>query len=476
MQSWVNLFELAKRKVLKVKDFFNQPVPDSMLNFYNASKGNSIVLLLRRTLVRPYRYSSFLVETRHALSLQIIDYSILNRNRETIHDICKMRIITRTVLILSVVSLFADIASEMIYPVVPMYLKEVGFSVLLIGILEGIAEFTSGICKGYFGKLSDEKGVRLPFVKAGYIFSNISKPMMGMFAYPLWIFFTRTLDRFGKGLRTAARDAILSQQSTKETKARVFGFHRAMDTVGAAIGPCVALLFLYYYPKEYVSLFYFAFIPGIIAILLIFLLKEKREPSSTLGTGNFLSFFKYWNIASREYKKLMIGLLLFALFNSSDIFLLLITKEVTGSDQLTIIAYIFYNLVYAAASYPLGSLGDKFGIKKVYLLGLLMFAIVYAGFAFNPSTTVIFILFFIYGLFAAATEGITKAWITNIAHYANTATAIGFYTSCQSICSLLASIIAGFIWASFGSSFTFGITAFIAFSVIIYFLLSFRKN
>jgi MFS family permease len=387
-----------------------------------------------------------------------------------------MRFINRTVIILSVVSLFADIASEMIYPVVPVYLKEIGFSVLLIGILEGVAEFTSGISKGYFGKLSDEKGVRLPFIKAGYFFSAISKPMMAMFVYPLWIFFARTLDRFGKGLRTAARDAMLSQQATKETKATVFGFHRAMDTVGAAIGPIIALVFLYFFPKNYSSLFYFAFIPGIIAVLLIFLLREKREPASTLEKGNFFSFFKYWNVASSEYKKLIIGLLLFALFNSSDVFLLLITKEVTGSDTVTIAAYIFYNLIYAAASFPLGKLADKFGIKNIFIVGLLMFAIVYGGFAFHPSVIVIFILFFIYGVYAAATEGIVKAWITNIAHDTNTATAVGFYTSCQSICSLLASIIAGAVWSYFGSSFTFGTTAFIAFFVIIYFLLSFRKN
>jgi len=387
-----------------------------------------------------------------------------------------MRFINRTVIILSVVSLFADIASEMIYPVVPVYLKEIGFSVLLIGLLEGVAEFTSGISKGYFGKLSDEKGTRLPFIKAGYFFSSISKPMMAMLTYPLWIFFARTIDRFGKGVRTAARDALLSQQATKETKARVFGFHRAMDTVGAAIGPIIALLFLYFFPKNYSTLFYLAFIPGIVSVLLIFLLKEKKEPVSTLSKGHFFSFFKYWKVASVEYKKLVIGLLLFALFNSSDVFLLLITKEVTGSDTTTIAAYIFYNLVYAASSFPLGTFADKFGIKNIFILGLLMFAIVYGGFAFHPSVVVIFILFFTYGIYAAATEGIVKAWITNIAHDANTATAVGFYTSCQSICSLLASIIAGAIWASFGSSFTFGITAFIAFSVIIYFLLSFRKN
>src|SRR6478609_11626446 len=187
-----------------------------------------------------------------------------------------MRLISRTVVILSVVSLFADIASEMLYPIVPVYLKEIGFSVLLIGVLEGVANFTSGLSKGYFGKLSDEKGLRLPFVKLGYFFSAISKPMMAAFVYPLWIFFARTVDRMGKGLRTAARDALLSQNATKETKARVFGFHRAMDTLGAAIGPTIALLFLIFYPHQYKAIFLLAFIPGIISVGLIFLLKEKK--------------------------------------------------------------------------------------------------------------------------------------------------------------------------------------------------------
>ncbi len=134
-----------------------------------------------------------------------------------------MRIISKTVLILSVISLLADVASEMLYPVIPVYLKEIGFSVFLIGLLEGFVNFIAGISKGYFGKLSDEKGLRLPFVKLGYILSTLSKPLMTTFAYPLWIFFVRTLDRLGKGVRTAARDALLSQEATNATKARVFG-------------------------------------------------------------------------------------------------------------------------------------------------------------------------------------------------------------------------------------------------------------
>ncbi|HET6723200.1 MAG TPA: MFS transporter, partial [Chitinophagaceae bacterium] len=248
-----------------------------------------------------------------------------------------MRIITRTVLILSFVSLFADVASEMLYPIIPVYLKEIGFSVLWIGILEGFVNFAAGISKGYFGKLSDEKGTRLPFVKLGYFLSAISKPLIGFFTAALWIFFVRTLDRLGKGVRVAAKDALISQEATKETKARVFGFNRSLDTAGATIGPAIALVFLLYYPGEYKTLFYIAFIPGIISVLFLFLLKEKKQPVSTLEKGNFFSFFKYWKIATPEYKKLVTGLLLFALFNSSDVFLLLKTKEVIGDDTIKIL-------------------------------------------------------------------------------------------------------------------------------------------
>src|SRR5262245_51148602 len=307
-----------------------------------------------------------------------------------------MRVITRTVLILSFVSLFADIASELLYPVIPVYLREIGFSVFWIGLLEGVANFTAGISKGYFGKLSDERGFRLPFVKLGYALSAISKPMMAMFVYPLWIFFARTIDRLGKGVRTAARDALLSQESTRETKGRVFGFHRGMDTVGATVGPALALLFLHFYPGQYKTIFYLAFIPGVISILLIYLLKEKKQSVSTLGRGNFLSFFRYYGIATPAYRRLVIGLLLFALFNSSDMFLLLKVKEVTHDDSTTIAAYVFYNLVFALASYPLGAIADRLGFKVVFVSGLVLFALVYAGFSLSPPTVVIFLLFLVY--------------------------------------------------------------------------------
>ena len=187
----------------------------------------------------------------------------------------KTKIITRTIWILSLVSLFTDVASEMLYPVMPVFLRTIGFSFVLIGVLEGFAEAVAGLSKAYFGKRSDITGKRLPFVQFGYALSAISKPMMAAFIYPLWIFFARTIDRLGKGLRTGARDAMLSDECTTENKGKVFGFHRSMDTMGAVLGPAIALLYLYYNPANYKTLFIIAFFPGMIAILFTLFIKEK---------------------------------------------------------------------------------------------------------------------------------------------------------------------------------------------------------
>lgn len=384
-----------------------------------------------------------------------------------------MKIITRTIWILSLVSLFTDVASEMLYPVMPLYLKSIGFSVVLIGILEGFAEATAGISKGYFGNLSDNIGKRLPFVRWGYFLSALSKPMMAIFTFPLWIFSARTLDRLGKGVRTGARDAMLSDEATPQTKGTVFGFHRSMDTLGAVIGPLSALLFLYYYPAQYKTLFYLAFLPGIIAIVFTFLLKEKKvTPHGKPVKTYFFDFLKYWKQSPIVYRKLVAGLLVFALFNSSDVFLLLKIKEAGYSDTITIGVYIFYNLIYAVFAYPLGILADRVGLKKILVSGLGVFAMVYTGMALNLNLYIFFALFFLYGIYAASTEGIAKAWITNITDRKDTATAIGTFTSFQSICAMLASTITGLLWFHFGSAMAFATTAIITVAVIIYFLLS----
>jgi MFS family permease len=362
-------------------------------------------------------------------------------------------------------------ASEMLYPIMPIYLKTIGFSVVLIGILEGVAEATAGLSKGYFGKLSDTSGRRVPFVQIGYAFSAVSKPMMAAFTFPLWIFLARTIDRFGKGIRTGARDAILSDEATSATKGKVFGFHRSMDTLGAVIGPGLALLYLYFFPQHYKTLFFIAFIPGLMAVLSSSYLKEKKvnrnQPRAKIG---WFSFLKYWKQSPGAYRKVVSGLLVFTLFNSSDVFLLLQVKQSGLDDTMVIGVYIFYNLVYALFAFPIGILADYVGLKTIFVTGLLLFAAVYFGMAVNTNLYLFFVLFFLYGMYASATEGISKAWISNITSKKDTATAIGTFSGLQSICTMLASTLTGIIWFKFGATTAFALTATVTLFVAAYFL------
>jgi len=369
------------------------------------------------------------------------------------------------------VSLLTDTASEMLYPIMPIYLKTIGFSIVLIGVLEGFAEATAGLSKGYFGKLSDVSKKRVPFVQLGYAFSAISKPMMAIFIFPIWIFFARTIDRFGKGIRTGARDAILSDEATPKTKGKVFGFHRSMDTFGAVLGPAFALLYLYFYPEDYKTLFFIAFIPGIFAVLATFYLKEKRVlKEKTKVSTPFFSFLKYWKMSPPAYRKLVIGLLVFTLFNSSDVFLILKAKQAGIDDTLVIGIYIFYNLVYALFAFPVGILADKAGLKTIFIIGLALFAAVYFGMAENTNLYFFFGLFFLYGIYASATEGISKAWISNITDKKDTATAIGTFSGLQSICTMLSSSLTGLIWFNFGATAAFLTTATATLFIMVYFL------
>lgn len=382
-----------------------------------------------------------------------------------------MKYITRTVWVLSIISLLTDTASEMLYPIMPIYLKSIGFSVVLIGMLEGVAEATAGLSKGYFGKLSDATQRRAPFVQVGYALSAISKPMMAVFVFPLWIFLARTIDRFGKGIRTGARDALLSDEATPQTKGKVFGFHRSMDTFGAVLGPSLALAYLYFYPEDYKNLFYIAFVPGLLAILASGFLKDQKETLSKPSMATpFFSFLHYWKESPAEYRKIVAGLLVFTLVNSFDIFLLLRVKEAGLNDTQVIGLYIFYNLIFALFAFPVGILADKVGLKKILLFGLAIFAVVYIGMTQATHLIGFAGLFCLYGIYASATEGVSKAWLSNITERKDTATAIGTYTGLQSICTLLASSLTGLIWFQFGATTAFLTTAIGTLLVIAYFL------
>lgn len=367
------------------------------------------------------------------------------------------------------VSLFTDMASEMLYPVMPLYLEYIGFSALGIGILEGVAQATAGLSKGYFGKWSDQAMRRVPFVQLGYLLSAVSKPLMAVWTAPLWVLFARTVDRLGKGIRTGARDAMLAATATADTRARVFGFHRGMDTLGAAIGPALALLFLWKYPSSYRTLFYLAFLPGLLAVLTTLWLGEPTTETEKRTRPGWTAFISYVPQSSPAYRRLLWGLLAFALLNSSDLFLLLLIKQRGWSDTAMIGLYIFYNLIYALAAYPAGSLADRWGVKRVFMLGLLLFSLVYGGMAVAGTIWHFGVLLLFYGFYAAATEGVAKAWISQIVPKKDTATAIGTYEGLRSVATLLASSLAGLVWVSLGPDLLFIAAAALTVLIIFYF-------
>jgi MFS family permease len=380
------------------------------------------------------------------------------------------KVFTRQIILLSLISFFTDVASEMLYPIIPIYLKSVGFSVLFIGILEGIAESIASLSKGYFGNLSDKIGKRLPFVRWGYTLSSIAKPMMGLLPYPITIFFARTLDRFGKGIRTSARDALLSDESTPENKGKVFGFHRAADTAGAVVGPIITLLILNTISIGYKILFILSAIPGVVVILLCFVLKEKKRGlQKSPEKSNFFVFITYLKKSPANYRLVVIPLLIFSLINSSDFFLLLKVKEYGYSDSKVILFYILFNFSYALFSFPSGRIADKIGLKKVITFGLLIFSLVYVLINLSGSFAWLIFVFLLYGLFSSSTEGMIKALITNIVPSSETATALGTYNSLSSIGVLLSSSIAGLLWNFFGSTVALGFSGLVSFIIFFYF-------
>jgi MFS family permease len=240
--------------------------------------------------------------------------------------------------------------------------------------------------------------------------------------------------------------------------------------MGAVLGPLVALGFLAVFPGEYRWLFLFALLPGVAAIFLTKILREKPAPVVKRDRIHFFHGFRYWNVAPGLYKRLVAGLLLFALVNSSDLLLLLRVKEAGYSDTEVIVMYIFYNLAYALMAWPLGQWADRIGLSRVFAMGIACFAVTYACFAFVQERFMYFTCFLLYAFFASCTEGVAKAWIGSIVPKEETASAIGSYAGFQSIAALLASSIAGLIWYHAGPGWAFGIPAFTAFLLSIYFL------
>ena len=370
--------------------------------------------------------------------------------------------IPKQVLLLGLVSLFTDIASEMLYPITPIFLTAVlGSSMAVVGVIEGIAEVTAGLLKGYFGNYSDRVGKRSIFVVLGYGISALVKPLPGIFQNVPTVLFSRVTDRVGKGIRTAPRDALLASYSDGNSGA-IFGFHRGMDTLGAAIGPVVALILLYFFPNNYQLIFLVAFVPSAIAVGFTLLIKDKQSFVKEKAKRNYLHF---WKESPKEYKIILVLITMFSLVNSSDVFLILKSKDVSHSSSLAIFGYVFYNIIYAIASYPLGGLSDKYGKRNIFSLGLIIFSLVYLGFAFIDNIDFIWILFALYGIYAASTEGVSKAWVSELIPNEQRGSAIGLLTMLSSFSIMLGSFLTGVLWDMFGSSVPFVISA--IFSLIV---------
>ena len=384
----------------------------------------------------------------------------------------KSSVVSKTIFLLGLISLFTDMASEMIYPILPLYMEQVGLTVVGIGILEGIAQATAGLSKGYFGRWSDLSLRRMPFVQLGYGLSAISKPLLAFATNGYSILLARFGDRLGKGIRTGARDALLSSESNSTNKGRVFGFHKAMDSLGSAIGPLIALIYLFIFPEDYKTLFLIAFIPGLMAIASSFLIRDSGEAIKISKSRPQLSdLLKYLRNSESGYRKLILGLLLFSLINSTDFFLLLYLKTVGFSDFEVIAFYILYNLIFAIFAYPAGSLADRLSLRLIFKLGLVLFGATYLGFALTSEAHawIFIVLFVLYGIYAACTDGIAKAWISKVVRGRDVGSAIGNYQAFNSIAALLSSSIGGLIWFGFGHQIFFLATGILAFVVILYF-------
>jgi MFS family permease len=379
--------------------------------------------------------------------------------------------ISKPVVILGLVSFFTDFASEMLYPITPLFLTSIlGASMVSVGLIEGLAEITAGLLKGYFGNLSDKMGKRSIFVVLGYGLSGIVKPIPGIIQNVFSVLLSRVTDRIGKGIRTAPRDALLASYAEGNTGA-VFGFHRSMDTLGAVIGPITAIILLYFIPNGYKTIYLVSIIPSFFAIYFTLIVKDKKGSSKTKLKTSFKDF---WKNSGRQFKILFFVLTFFSLFNSSDVFLILKSKEIAKSDITAIWGYVYYNLIYALISYPIGLLADKIGKKKIFIFGLFAFSAVYLGFALSSGFMFIWILFLIYGFYAAASEGVVKAWVSDLIPDNLRGTAIGVITTGISLATMLGSILTGLLWDLTGGAFLpFILSSVISFLVAI-FLLKFK--
>ncbi|MEO5511679.1 MAG: MFS transporter [Longimicrobiales bacterium] len=354
--------------------------------------------------------------------------------------------------LLGAVSLLNDVASEAMYPLLPFFLTAVlGATAVSLGIIEGAAEAISSVLKFMSGRLSDRWGRRKPIVICGYSLSGFARPFISVAGSWWMVFVLRFVDRVGKGIRGAPRDAMLADFASHSNRGKVYGFHRAMDHTGAVVGPLLATAFLLAFPNRYRTLFALTAIPGAATVLLLLWVRESRADLK-VGTTIPKSLIPNPVTLPAPLKRYLLVLSVFTLGNSTDAFLLLRLTEAAGGPQLIPLFWSVLHVVKMSASLIGGAASDRVGRRPLIAIGWTVYAIVYAGFAVSNSLWALLTWFFIYGIYYGCVEGTERALVADFAPSSERGTSFGIYNAVTGIGALLSSVVFGVIWNAFGSA------------------------
>jgi MFS family permease len=372
----------------------------------------------------------------------------------------------RAVWLFGWVSLATDSASEAIYPILPFFLTRVlGAGAVSLGVVEGAAEAVNSLLKIWSGREADRAKRKRPLVLFGYSVSSAARPFIAITTSWPQVFVVRLLDRVGKGVRGAPRDAMLAVWATEKNRGAIYGFHRAMDHLGAVVGPLLATAFLFSYPEHYRTLFALTIVPGAIAVILILLVDEPSAvdlPGRTRSARRSADAPAAENRLPRRFTAFMIVLAIFTLGNSTDAFLLLRLTDVAGSADFVPLMWSGLHVVKATSSIFGGDWSDRAGRRAVIALGWLVYAVVYAGFAAAATLPVLVTWFLIYGLYFGLAEGAEKALVADLAPENRRGLAFGVYNAVQGVGALAASVLFGTIWKWHGAAAAFGVGAALA--------------
>jgi MFS family permease len=377
--------------------------------------------------------------------------------------------LSRNTFLLALASLFADISTEMLYPVLPVFLTQtLQASGSIVGLIEGIAQATQNIVQGFSGWLSDMLQRRKPVALAGYALAALAKPLMGLAAAWPGVLGGRFLDRLGTGTRSAPRDALIASSADDQSRGKAFGLEGVGDNAGACLGPLLALLLLGALAFDIRTIFYLAIIPGLAAVLMILLVRE--QPTSVTAKARIDASVVQF---PSGYWKYLLLTALFGLGNSSTSFLILQTQDIGASLQTTIVIYAAFNFVAAVVSYPAGSLSDRWGRRNILLASFILFLAAYIGFALTRNIALIAGLFALYGVYQGIFRSVGKALAADFVPERLRASGLGWYNATVGLFGLAASLIAGLLWDRVGHEavFLFGAACAIVGSIAVPLLL-----